>query len=415
MCELPDVVRIIADTYDAALQPALWEGVLARIATFVQGHVSGLLVKDPIRKFVEAHCHAGGDPHYMQLYAETYSQLGPVATSRFSDADQVVSIPELVDYQEFCRGRFYQEWAHPQGWVDVGVAVLEQSSAGYAYLSISRHRAHGMVDDEMRARMRLVVPHVRRAVLIGRTIGFKQEEAAAFGRTIDALSAAVFLLDAGGRIMHANTAGHELLDASNVLRATGHRLVAVNAQTEQVLNAAVAAAARGDTAAGASGIALALITRDGARYLGHVLPLRSGLRAQSEHMHGASIALFVRRVGMELPPSELVGQTYKLTAAELRVLFGIVKVGGVPDVAARLGVAETTIKTHLGRVFEKTGTNRQADLVKLVAGFASPVIAATNSAYSLPRVAAPAGVGVGDDQGRLAGGHLLPPALVQQQ
>jgi DNA-binding CsgD family transcriptional regulator len=73
------------------------------------------------------------------------------------------------------------------------------------------------------------------------------------------------------------------------------------------------------------------------------------------------------------PSSDLVRQTYKLTPAELRVLLGIVEVGGVPDVAASLGVAETTIKTHLGRVFEKTGTSRQADLVKLVAGFSSPL------------------------------------------
>jgi DNA-binding CsgD family transcriptional regulator len=68
-----------------------------------------------------------------------------------------------------------------------------------------------------------------------------------------------------------------------------------------------------------------------------------------------------------------VGQTYKLTPAELRVLFAIVEIGGVPDVAVRLGIAETTVKTHLGRVFEKTGTSRQADLVKIVAGFSSPL------------------------------------------
>jgi DNA-binding CsgD family transcriptional regulator len=374
MCELPDVARIIADTYDAALQPALWEDVLARIARLVNGHVSGILVKDPIRKCVEAHCHAGGDPHYMKLYAETYSQLGPVATSRFSDADQVVSIPELVDYQEFCCGRFYQEWARPQGWVDVGVAVLERSSAGYAYLSVSRHRAHGMVDDEMRARMRLIVPHVRRAVLIGRTMGFMQAEAAAFAQTLDALSAAVFLLDRSGRLVHANAVGHELLDASDVLRATGDRLGAVNTEIEQVLNAAITAAGRGDVAVGATGIALPLVARGGTHHIAHVLPLRSGLRAQSERASGASVALFVRRVGMDCrPSSDLVGQTYKLTAAELRVLLGIVEVGGVPDVAAKLGVAETTIKTHLGRVFAKTGTSRQADLVKLMAAFASPV------------------------------------------
>jgi len=38
-----------------------------------------------------------------------------------------------------------------------------------------------------------------------------------------------------------------------------------------------------------------------------------------------------------------------------------------------LGVADTTVKTHLRRLFEKTGTNRQADLVKLVAGYSMPL------------------------------------------
>src|SRR5271165_3331820 len=133
-----------------------------------------------------------------------------------------------------------------------------------------------MVDDEMRARMRLLVPHVRRAVLIGRAIGFKQAEAAAFAQTLDALSAAVFLLDAGGRIVHANSAGHELLDASDVLRVTGDRLVAVNAETELMLNTAITAAVHGDLTVDASGIALPLLARRGTHHIGHVLPLRSG-------------------------------------------------------------------------------------------------------------------------------------------
>jgi DNA-binding CsgD family transcriptional regulator len=57
----------------------------------------------------------------------------------------------------------------------------------------------------------------------------------------------------------------------------------------------------------------------------------------------------------------------------LRVLLAIVDVGGVPEVAASLGVAETTIKTHLGNLFRKTGVSRQADLVKIVAGFSKPL------------------------------------------
>ncbi|HET9573741.1 MAG TPA: helix-turn-helix transcriptional regulator, partial [Methyloceanibacter sp.] len=70
---------------------------------------------------------------------------------------------------------------------------------------------------------------------------------------------------------------------------------------------------------------------------------------------------------------EVIGKTYNLTPAEMRVLGGIVEIGGVPEVAAELGVADTTVKTHLRRLFEKTGSSRQADLVKLVAGFATPL------------------------------------------
>jgi DNA-binding CsgD family transcriptional regulator len=38
-----------------------------------------------------------------------------------------------------------------------------------------------------------------------------------------------------------------------------------------------------------------------------------------------------------------------------------------------LGIAESTVKTHLHRVFDKTGARRQADLVKLTAGFSNPL------------------------------------------
>ena len=46
----------------------------------------------------------------------------------------------------------------------------------------------------------------------------------------------------------------------------------------------------------------------------------------------------------------------------------------VPEVAEALGIAETTVKTHLGRIYEKTATARQADLVKLVAGYSNSLV-----------------------------------------
>lgn len=58
----------------------------------------------------------------------------------------------------------------------------------------------------------------------------------------------------------------------------------------------------------------------------------------------------------------------------MRVTLAVVEVGGAPEIAEMLGIAASTVKTHLGRIYEKTGAARQADLVKLVAGFAIPQI-----------------------------------------
>jgi DNA-binding CsgD family transcriptional regulator len=106
----------------------------------------------------------------------------------------------------------------------------------------------------------------------------------------------------------------------------------------------------------------------------HVLPLTSGARRKASVAYSAVAAVFVRKAALELPhPLETSANTFKLTPAEMRVLMMIVEVGGVPEAAPVLGISETTVKTHLQRIFAKTATGRQADLVKLVAGYMSPL------------------------------------------
>jgi DNA-binding CsgD family transcriptional regulator len=140
------------------------------------------------------------------------------------------------------------------------------------------------------------------------------------------------------------------------------------------LREVITAADVGGAAVGIRGIAVPLMAQDGERYIAHVLPLSSGAARRVGLASTAVAALFVRKVALEASsPSDVIGRIYKLTPTELRVLLAIVDIGGVPEVAAALGVAATTIKTHLGNLFEKTGVARQADLVKLVAGFSTPL------------------------------------------
>ena len=62
-----------------------------------------------------------------------------------------------------------------------------------------------------------------------------------------------------------------------------------------------------------------------------------------------------------------------LTERERDVLRLLADARSNAEIATELYIGEATVKTHLHRVFAKTGAARQADLVRLVAGFTSPL------------------------------------------
>lgn len=366
------LTQLIGDIYDAALNSSRWVAVLAKITKFVGGQAAGLLSKDSVSKSGNIHYQVGLDPCFVQLYSETYWKFDPVASLFDYEVGQIVSIPELVSYEEFCGGRFYREWAKPQGWIDAANAVLEKTPTTCAYLSVIRSEAAGMVDDKMRRRMELIAPHVGRAVRTGKVISLRQAEAATFADILDGLSPAIFLVDIDGQIIHANAASRLLLEKGDFLRSVNGRLTATDTQADRALRDAFVAAS--ETAGKGSALPIPDGT-GGNRYMAHVLPLTVGERRKAGMASGVVAAIFVRKVEFEtVPPSEIIGKTYNLTPTELRVLLAIVNVGGVRQAAGDLGVADTTVKTHLARLFEKTGVSRQADLVKLVAGYSCMLV-----------------------------------------
>lgn len=377
MDQSEELSELISGIYDAALDASLWKEVVGKAARFVGGPGAAIFSKSPVAANGNLHCEYGTDPHYQQLYFDKYLALDPATTGQyFADIGQPIAISDLMPYSDFLETQFYKEWVQPQGLVDFVSAVLDKSVNNAAMFGVFRSEREGIADDEMRARMRLIVPHIRRAVLVSGLIDHKSAEAATFADTLDGLGAGICLVDATGRIVHANVACQVIFDAGDFLSAAGGRIVARDVKINQALQEVLAAAGSGDAAIGTQGIALPLRAADGACYVAHVLPLTSGARHIAGLAYAATAAMFIRRAALDtLSPPEVIARTYKLTPTELNVLLAIVEIGGVPEVAAALGVAETTIKTHLGRLFVKTGAGRQADLVKIVAGFATPLIA----------------------------------------
>ena len=374
MSDPRQISSLIGDIYDAVLDKSLWIGVLGRAAHFVGAQAGALLWRNAVTRTADVVHTFGIETPYSQSYTEQYAKLDPTATPMFlREVGEVVSTTDLLPYSEFVQTRFYKEWARPQGLIDQVQANLDKSTTSFVHLSF--WRSSGMVDDATRECMRLIVPHMRRAVLVAHLVDHRTAEAATFGDALDGIGAGLFFVDASGRIVHANAGGHAMLAQGTLLRAIGGRLVPNDASAEQGLLETFSMAEGGDEALGTRGVAVPLVARDGEHYVAHVLPLTAGARRRAGAAYAAVAAVFVHKAGLDMPsPQEVIAKFYKLTPTELRVLFAIVQVGGVPNVAEAMGISESTVKTHLRRLFAKTGSDRQADLVKLVAAYANPLV-----------------------------------------
>jgi DNA-binding CsgD family transcriptional regulator len=270
--------------------------------------------------------------------------------------------------------RIYKEYGKPQGLVDQLATTLDKSATNFSLFGIYRSVEQGLADDEMRRRMGLIVPHVRRAVLIGNVLDLGTAETMAFEDTLNGLAAGVFLVDENARIVFANASGHLMLDEGKILRRKDGVLTAVDPQTRTTLAGVIASARGGDAAVGTNGIAVPLSPPPERPWLAHILPLTSGARQDAGIAHSAAAAVFVHEAALEMPSAmETLSKLYKLTPSELRVLAAVSEVGDVSAVAEVVGIREATVKTHLQHLFAKTGTNRKIDLVKLVASHASPL------------------------------------------
>ena len=376
MAELELASTLIGDIYDAALDPALWSPVLQHIADFVGGTAAALYAKDTVRKTVRFVHIYGVKTEFVQSYFDRYASLDPFAISRFFfPVEQVFSTTDIMPHEEFRETIFFKEWVRPQGWIDFVSTLLAKSQVTYVECVVFRHESDGVTDDKARRRMKLIVPHLRRAVLIGEVIDLRKVEAAGLADTLDGIAAALFLVDADGRVVHANVSGHQMLTEGHVLRSVSGKLGACNQNSNQTLREALAVAGGDDMKVDVKGVAVSLVAPNSEPHIAHVLPLSSGARRKAGVAYSAVAAVFVRKATLDLlHPLEALVSYYKLTPTELRVLMAIVQVGGVLQAADALGISQATVKTHLSRLFEKTSTNRQADLVRIVASFATPLI-----------------------------------------
>ena len=279
------------------------------------------------------------------------------------------------------------DWAAPLEIVDHLALVLARDDAAVGCVGFARHGDDGPIGNDDIAAVRLLIPHLQRAAAIGRLLDEHRAVAGRLAAALEHLAAPVLLLTEDAAVLHANAAGHDLLAAGMPLALRHGRLWSPLPDVAQAVAQALGRCALGRDAATHGGFGIPargdLASDDGASagvFALHLLPLGQ-TRDRPPLVRGAVAALFVASP-KALPgrADDLVAALYGLTPAEARV-FAAIAHGHTPaEAAAVLGVAPSTLRTHLLRVFDKLGVHRQSDLVRLAAALTSPFVPAGHAA-----------------------------------
>ncbi len=178
----------------------------------------------------------------------------------------------------------------------------------------------------------------------------------------DQLNGAVLILTASGRMLFANRLANTMLEDGWPIRLLDGCLLGKDRGVTAALKRAMELASLSLQNTEAHNHEVCLV-QPSAERPGAIAYLRPLALSGAE----PALALFVMQAGGTSQYGiDGLAEAYGLSKAETRILKALVEAQTTAEAAIRLNVAISTVKSHLRKIFQKTNTSRQADLVRLV-------------------------------------------------
>ena len=375
LCVMPvgELLDLVGQIYDCAVDPALWPVVLQRVAGAVSGSFAAISLHDATRHSVLLKAHWNVDPSFEQSMTEHFAINPLVPSIYYHEVDEPYTGMDILGSDSYLSSQWYRNAVAPHAMGDTLITLLAKRGGRFGALSLFKESRSGPFTESDVETLKLLAPHVRRAALIADLLEVKTLERATMSATLDLINAGVVLTEESGKIVHANKAARRLLD-DGVLFGGGGQLTARDPHSASELRAAIASAGSGTTAdVPRTGISVVAKASDGRDLAIWVLPLDGGLRHDLGASFAAAVAVFIRELGDTSPfPAELFVRRYGITPAECRLLVFLTQGLTLADAADALGISMATARTHLARLLAKTETQSQADLMRLAISALAP-------------------------------------------
>jgi DNA-binding CsgD family transcriptional regulator len=374
-----ELSRMIGDIYDCAVEPSRWFQTLDSIRDRLDLAYVQL-------NFMSHDRSGAAGPLDMITFQTDWDKAWidklpglmhsvPGASAWFeAGIDEPISQMQLVPEVEFRASEFCEVWVKPQGLRDTCNTTLVKRKDLTGMLVAASYESRALFDESDREIFALLSPHVRRALMISGMRAENRFRANLQHNLLDKLSTAIMILTHGGKLVYSNASAGQLLSSGANIVLRGGRVQAAHLPFAKGFDEAIGrACAENDTEIGLFGNGIPLPSRQGASAVCYVLPLGKSERRRA--LGPGLAALFISTEKAALPPTlEALSALTGLTSQESRIALMIA--GGVSpkEGAAQLGISLNTIRSHINHILQKTGTNDQQAVAKLVGDLSLPVL-----------------------------------------
>lgn len=358
-------IELLGLLYEAPLEEAAWSEALKFMCQLFRANHATLFLRTTTSWQPGAVVTAGeASEATISSYHRIFHSLDP-----FIDlpTEKVITVGEFVGAQSWRSSSYYRDFLVSLDVFDIMGVDIRLASGATCRLRLSRSQQSPSFMQKDKALGERVLPHLRRALCIYTRLGQLDIERKLYAEAIERLMIGVVLLDRQGQIILVNQVARSLLATGEVLRQEEGRLRARNASASRQLRKLIDNVLLcHEQSQPVASRAMSIDLPDGRGHLGVIV--QTALQDMQWGLDRYPAVAVLLRDPTQTPqvPVDLARQMFGLTGAEAAVATQLVNGLSLDEAADALHISRNTAKTHLGRVFSKTGVSRQTELIRIL-------------------------------------------------
>jgi len=360
-----ELLRLIGLIYDAVDNSASWTTFLEQYASLLSASATFFQLHRLAERSSRIVGVFGGSARFEASYNEHYGRMN---IWRDRGRERYVQGHAFLD-QEMCprgvlrQSEFYNDYLVPMGAEYSAGGTIRRERDEVLTIGAIRDNAHGPFGTTERIAIEVLLPHLTRASAIAKRLEFLDASESA----LDNLDVGIVFVTADGQLIHGNRAAEQIVARGDGLNLRNGRLRAVESSTDAHLRDTLREAT---SAIVPLELPLAITVSRPSSWRCYqllVAPLRHGLSVFAGMRSPQAVILIIDVEGRRRSSPRLLSRLYGLTAREAAIASVLSSGKTLEATAEQLRMTYETARSHLRRIFDKTNTSRQTELILLLA------------------------------------------------